>query len=236
MKFALLTTTAILALAGAAQADVEFVKGTVALDVSYFDGPDLYIIDAGVDAAFNVGNFGFQFGGANVTWTDFGDSYSYGTFDLHFYRNTAAGHKFGAYVVSGGGFGPFGGGSTSYGVEGMFGFGNLDIEIAAGATDYSSFFSATFGNAGASLYYGIGENFEVSASYNYTFDFDGPYSESNFSVGASYTIPNSAVSINGSYETFDGADIYGIGLSWSFGPNQDERLFGHNSGFAVFGP
>lgn len=218
MKNLLLMTTAIAAIAGAAQADVSFVKGTATLEFSQISGEPYSLIDAGASAAFSMGTYGFQFGGSSITITDFVESDSFGNSSGHVYYQAANGNKYGVFANS------FAFGFSSYGVEGMFNFGPMDVEAFAGVFD-----DEDVAQIGVGAFYEISDGVEVSAAYSTLFDTDGgSLSEDYYTLGASYDIPNTNLAATASYRTFgDGSDsIYGIGIDWSFGPDQGERLFG----------
>jgi len=219
MKTILLMTTAAVAIAGAAQAEVSFVKGTVSVDVSLVDGTDMNLTDTGADAAFSIGTYGFQFGGGNLTFSDGSESESLGYSNAHVYYQAANGNKYGVYSSAMSAF-------DEYGVEGMFNIGPVDVEAYAG---YMDFDGDSLGHAGLEAFFEVSEGIEVSAGYETIFETDsGGDSFDSYSVGASYDIPNTNLTATASYESFDSGSeaMYGIGLEWSFGPNQDERLFG----------
>jgi hypothetical protein len=222
MKRVLLMTTAVVAIAGAAQAEVSFVKGTASLSYSAIVAEDFSIIDGGAAAAFSTGTYGFQFGGDSTTYTDFTESVSFGAADAHVYHQGASGDKYGVYANSGA-LGYIGG--LGYGVEGMFGFGPMDVEVFAGLISVEG---DSLGEIGIEVFYGVTSNIEISAAYLTMFVTDGgTWSEDFYSVGLSYDIPDTSIAVTGSYDYFDNGlgEMYGIGLEWNFGPDQGERLF-----------
>lgn len=225
-KLLLMSTVAAIALASAAQAQVAFEKGTVSLNFGIISDADITLVDAESALAFSTGNLGFQIDGAINMITDFSNFDSFGSYGLHFYKPTANGNKYGAYV------------SASYfltqvGAEAMVSVGALDIEGSIGIL------SADFGldniyNATIDLYYTVNENIEVSAGYNLYFD--DANSEGIFRIGGSYMLPNSDLAINAGYRDQFESSIIDIGVTWSFGGNQDMRLFGDRTSDLFFGP
>lgn len=228
MKNLLLMTTAAVALAGAAQAEVEFVKGEASLTYSQIAGETFSILDGTVGAAFSMGTYGFQFGGTTTTFTDFADSITFSSVDAHAYSQGANGNKYGVYTSSGSVFLP----AMSYGVEGMFNLGLVDVEAFAGLIAFSG---NEIGQAGVAAFAEVSNGFEVSAAYETIFEIGGLFSEDYYELGASYDIPNSNLEATATYQSFFGGTeaIYGVGIQWNFGPNQDERLFGDRS-FPIF--
>ncbi len=225
MKYILLGTAAALAISSASQAEVTFSKGVGSFSVgSSAFGTDIVVVSPEFDMAFNTGNFGFQVGSGMQYFTDFSNSLTVASFELHGYKNATNGNKFGAYMASGGGgFIP---GSTTFGVEGMFDLGSLDVEASLG---YHSFSGQNIYQGSIDLYYDLSANLEISAGYDILFS--GSNNVSAASVGAAYAFGQSGYSVNAGYNFgFDGAqDTYEVGVSWAFGPNSDERLFGNRS-------
>lgn len=229
MKTLLLMTTAAVAIAGAAQAEVSFVKGTASLDLSQINGSTFTLINSDADVAFSMGAYGFQIGAGMLTFTDGTDSTSISNSNAHVYRQAANGNKYGAYVSSMFFF-------TEYGVEGMFNLGPVDVEVYAGMIDD---IGDSVAHVGIEAFFDVSEGIEVSAGYNTLFDTNGGGGGffDMYSVGASYDIPNTNLAATASYETFDDGleAIYGIGIEWSFGPNQGERMFGERNFPFFFG-
>ncbi len=224
MKYLLLGTAAALVIGSASQAQVAFSKGVGSLSYgsSSSFGDDFSIIGIEFDTAFNAGNFGFQISAGSQTITNFTNSFGVSNFELHGYKNTGSGNKFGAFIADGSGI--FFGGGSNMGVEGMIGLGALDVEASVGYLSGSGIdlYLATF-----DVYFDVTSNLEVNAGYNVIF-FDTE-SFSNASVGAAYAFGNSGYALTAGYTIgLDGTDIniVDVGLSWEFGPNTDERLFG----------
>ena len=224
MKNILLVTAAAVALAGAAQADVSFVKGEASISYNQIaDVSDFSLIESGVSAAFSMGTYGVQFGGNNDTYSFGSDpSITFSSTNAHLYHQAENGNKYGAYVGTGG----FVFGGTVYGVEGMFELGSLDVEAYAGVMMFGG--TSELGLAGVGVFYEISPGIEVNAAYdNVSFTSGGPSIDA-YSLGASYDIPNTNRSATASYESaYDGdLEMYGLGIKWNFGPDQSERLFG----------
>ena len=223
MKTILLMTTAAVAIAGAAQADVTFVNGTASLDVSQVGGTTTTIIGSNADVAFSMGAYGFQIGAGMLTFTNGSSTESIGRSNAHIYHQAANGNKYGGYISSMYYF-------TEYGVEGMFSLGPVDVEAYAGMLDDTG---GNVAHVGVEAFFDVAEGFEVSAGYNALFDTSGGggLGYDTYSVGVSYDIPNTNLAATASYEAFDGGSeaFYGIGIEWSFGPDQSERLFGERS-------
>ena len=223
----LLVSSAVVALlsAGAASAEVAFEKGTIGVDLGFIDGEDVTLFDVDARIAFTTGSFGFQIDSGMMGITDFSDMESFGTFGLHFYKNTANGAKFGAYLAN-----------TYFinqvGVEAIVPFGALDIEASLGmlGEDFGSsdLYQATF-----DVFYGVSENIELNAGVDHLFDDSD--SVTIYRVNGTYMIPNSDVAVTVGYEDIDGESIINAGVSWSFGPNQDTRLFGDRGFDFLFG-
>lgn len=226
MKYLLLGTAAALVIGSASQAQVTFSKGVGSLTygTSTAFSDDFSIIEIEFDTAFNAGNFGFQISAGSQTYTDFSDSFGISNFELHGYKNSGNGNKFGAFIADGSGI--FFGSGSNLGVEGMVGLGALDVEASIGYLSGSGpgvdLTLITF-----DVYFDLTSNLEVNAGYNIIF-FDAE-SFSNASVGAAYAFGNSGYALTAEYTVGldgDDIDIFDIGLSWEFGPNTDERLFG----------
>ena len=223
----LLVSSAIIALlsAGAASAEVAFEKGTVGVNFGIIDDEDYTLVDIDAKVAFTTGNFGFQIDAGVIGFTDFSDMESFGTSGLHFYKNTANGAKFGAFLSN-----------TvtirQVGVEAMVPLGALDIEGSFGAFN-EDFGSSDYYEATFDLYYGVSERIELNAGVNHFFDADG--SDTTYHVNGTYMFPNSGVAVTVGYEDFDGESIINAGVSWSFGPNQDTRLFSDRNFNLIFG-
>jgi len=234
MKKLLLASAAIMALGTASQAQVEFSNGVASIGYGAFIDTDFGIIETSVNAAFNYGDYGFQFGGNIETLTGDAPSFSFSGFDIHAYRKLENGNKIGVFVKNSSSFGPFG--FKSIGVEGMFGFGALDVQAGFGYVD-SPFGGDSLGQIDLAGYYKVTENIEVNASYNYMFSFDGLFDSASYTIGAVYAFGDSGYSLNASYtSSVDGpGDMVNIGASWNFGPNQDDRLFAVGSDLFSFG-
>ncbi len=230
MKYLLACTTAILALSGAASAqEVTFDKGTVNIALYTDSTASALIQNSGMDAAFSVGNFGFQFGGNLQTISSqFGTSTT-GAFDLRFYKPTANGNKFGAYVASTSLTGLFEG--SVIGVEAMVSAGPFDVEVSVGTP--TGFFFGNYTFATLDGYLDIGDRVTLNVGYDVVFDqFE---SIGGWTAGASYKFPGSGMALSayaGSYEI--GIATYGVGLSWDFGANSEERLWSDRSIQSVF--
>jgi hypothetical protein len=225
MKTILLMTTAAVALASAAQADVSFVKGEASISYNQISEiSDFALIDTDVSAAFSMGTYGFQFGGSNTTFDySSGPSYTVSSTNAHLYHQAENGNKYGAYYSTDGYF--FGG--SIYGVEGMASVGPMDVEAYAGLMSFNGM--TEFGLAGVAAYYEIAPGIEVNAAYDTIFETNGSSSSiDTFSLGGSYDIPNTNLSATVNYSSsYDGdVETYGLGIQWNFGPNQSERLFG----------
>ncbi len=222
MKSLLLATAAALTFAGAAQAQVSFVKGQASLSFGAFSTADDDLQSEVIGrAAFEVGNFGFQLGGELFFFNAARTSIDFTSYDLRAYRKTANGNKFGAYIGNNGiilGFGDDA--SPVYGAEAMLGFGAVDVEISVGSLGISSIVDASL-----NVYFDVTDNIEISASYityfGDTIEFD------LFGVGAAYQFGNSGYSAFVNYATTSTASVQSIniGLSWEFGPNTNERFF-----------
>jgi len=225
MKYLLLGAAAALAIGSASQAQVTFSKGVGSFSVSNSGvvfGPDTVVFDTEFDVAFNAGNFGFQVGSGSQLFTNFSSSFSIANFDLHAYKNTGNGNKFGAYISSGGGV--FFGGGNVIGAEAMIGLGALDVEASVG---YLSGLGSDLILASLDVYVDVSPSLEVSAGYEGLFD--GPFEASNARVGAAYAFGSSGYAVTADYNfnvSGGGSDSYNVGVSWEFGPNTDERLFG----------
>lgn len=228
MKRILLLTSAMIAFAGSANADVSFISGSASLVAAdSFFGPDVYQLDAGVDVAFDTDYFGFQFGGSHIIHTNFDNSITLTDFNLHVYKNGAGDNKYGIYVNSlaipiGGG----GSSITGYGVEGMFGLGPITIDASLGGlTGLGLTQTIYLGIIGAE--YNITDSISVHADYNSMFFNDN--SISSYTIGAAYEIADTNLSITADYMGFVDApsDInqISLGLSYGFGPNKGHRLF-----------
>lgn len=218
----------------AMQAQVELSNGVAGIGYGSYIDEDFGSFETSVNAAFNYGDYGFQFGGNIETLTGDAPSFSFSGFDIHAYRKFENGNKIGVFVKNNSSFGLFG--SKNIGVEGMFNFGALDVQAGIGYID-SPFGGDSIGQIDLAGYYKITENIEVNATYNYIFSFDGIDESSSYSFGAVYTIGDSGYSLNASYtSSVDGpGDMVNIGASWNFGPNQDDRLFGAGSNIFFFG-
>lgn len=223
MKFILLGTAAALAIGSASQAEVTFTKGVGSFSLGSFAEVDDYMIfDTEFDTAFSAGNFGFQIGAGLQNITDFSDSISLSNFELHGYKNTGNDNKFGVYVASG--FGYYFGGGNVIGAEAMIGLGAIDLEASVG---YVSISGSDLIMASLDVYVDVSSNIELSAGFDGIFIDSDSYSSAN--VGASYAFGSSGYSVNAEYSFgIDDyvSDHYKVGISWEFGPNSDERLFG----------
>ena len=217
MKKVLMITSAMaFGLAGAANADVVFEKGTFALNLGLISGEDVSLFDVDAQAAFTTGTLGFQLDGGMTGITDFSDIESFGAFGVHFYKNTASGAKFGAYLANS----YF---VTQVGAEGMVSLGAFDVEGSAGIIT-EGYGPENIYNATLDVYYGISDRIELNAGVNHLFDSNNSFTI--FEVGGSYMLPNNDIALNIGYRSFDSESVIDAGVSWSFGPNQDMRLFG----------
>ncbi len=230
MEFLFACTTALLALSGAAKAqEVIFDKGTVNLALFTDSTGSSLIQNAGMDSAFSVGNFGFQFGGNLQTVSgQFGTSTT-GAFDLRFYKPTANGNKFGAYVASTSLTGLFEG--TVFGAEAMVSAGPFDIEASIGTP--SGFFFGNYTFATLDGYLDIGDRLTLNVGYDVVFDqFD---SLGGWTAGASYKFPGSGMALSAYASSYEiGIATYGVGVSWDFGANTEERLWSDRSIQSVY--
>lgn len=227
MNNVLLITAAAIAITSTAQADVTFVKGTASATYSIIeDFSDLSIIDTDFAAAFSLGTYGFQFGANNTSYDiTNGPSLSMSGNDAHLYRQGANGAKYGVYMGS---TSVFGYSMTSYGVEGMFNVGPADLEVYAGVVS-GDFFWNDLSAIGVKAYFDVTSALEISAAYDSISETgNSPFTQSFYTLGASYEIPNTNLSATAIYQSFDNISeaIMGVGVEWSFGPKQEERLFG----------
>ena len=213
-----------LALANTAQAETTFEKGTFSLGLGFPSAvSDVTLINIGSQAAFSTGNFGFQIDAGMIGYTDFSALESFGTFGVHFHKNAANGNKYGAFLAN------------TYllnqiGVEAMVGLGAFDIEVSAGIFDEGPGPQNLY-NVSANAFYAINDSIEVNAGVE-VFLYDGN-SETIYEVGGTYKLPNSGVAVNAGYRGIDGESVIEAGVSWSFGPNQDMRMFSER-GFDIF--
>ncbi|MCF6305243.1 MAG: hypothetical protein L3J33_07725 [Rhodobacteraceae bacterium] len=234
MKKSLVAAAAVMSLSGAASAQVAFQFGTIDLDYYNADFPaDIYMFGGSARADYDIGNFGLQLDGNIVVMTDFSSNFTSSSVGAHVYKELGNGTKLGAYlgaeIIS-----FLGSTSTlfSYGLEGMTSLGPVDVEAYLGGLSFEG--SNIFWTADVDAYYSVTEALEISAGITHMFD-DG-FSDTGYSIGVKYDIPNMPISIGAEYTFNEFDDMVILKASYAFGGPTDERLFSERqSNFLVFG-
>jgi len=221
-------------LAGTASAQMAFQSGVI--DFSYGDieleGPAV-ILNFGGRADYDIGAFGLQIDGSALIIADFPDSVEQYSIGVHVNRTLSNGIKLGGFagVETLSLSGPY---FTIYnvGAEAMMSFGAFDVEAAIG-NFFGNEIGDIFWRAEVDLYYEISPAFEISLGVDQLFN--AGFTNTFYTAGASYQLPNMPLSIGAKYYAADGFDRIEFVASYEFGDPNNERLFQSRSFPLFFG-
>ncbi len=223
MKNLLISTAMLACAASAASAQITFASARV--DASYFqysNDPGVYSYNFAGRAAIDIGQFGVQVdavSAAKVYPVISLDQYSAG---LHAYKKLGNGGKVGVFALTSR-IEVFGRANitNAAGVEAMMSFGAFDVEASVKASR-STRSTTTYWVADIDAYYAITPTLEANIGALWFLSASDPY----FNIGLTYSPSSLPISIGASFTARSGLnDTYAINLSYSFGPNSDDRLF-----------
>ncbi len=215
-----------------AQAQIAFSGMEVSVDAIVPVDPSADIVGYSLNgqAIFTSGALGFQVDfGAGVAVSGGGSTIESYDAALHVFGTVSDRVKLGGFVAydnTSEGFGPK---TLTYGAEGLLDFGNLDTEFSIARTvspdipfEVAQFSANAYYQISAPLTANIGWTryfFESSPLNVYTIGVDYQFANLPMSVGVSYLVSYT----NG---VADGDGAIAASVSYSFGPQSDERAFG----------
>jgi len=236
MKRLLLAAATVASLSGAASAQVAFQFGTLDFTRLYSDefSSINYYLSGNGRGDYNIGNLGMQLDGGVLMMTDPITPFYFYSAGIHIYKPLVNGTKLGAYASIdvmdfSGRFGPITPKIYGFGVESITRIGPVEIEAYIGRLSYENGF--VYWLTEVDVFYELSDAFELSAGVTHFFD-----GATSYSFGATYTFPNSPVSLGADYAFDDNFSYLGVTASYALGAPTDERLFQKRGGITFFGP